>query len=163
MVRSAGLYPVAPPVRLGANYVVRAVDRYGTAMRVLVDGYDGEILAARRIASLYPRGLPPDPYTEPREIAPGYRPYPPGMPRPGASPPEVQRAAPEVPFADEPPPRRTATIPVPRARPAAGSPAEIAAAGRPALEPVPAAAVPEQADQTGQPARQVFRPVQPLE
>jgi hypothetical protein len=51
IVRSAGFDPLAPPLREGATYVVRAVDFRGTLMRVVVDGRSGAIRAVNRIVA----------------------------------------------------------------------------------------------------------------
>lgn len=179
VVRSAGLFPVAPPVRQGPNYVVRAVDRYGTPMRVWVDGYYGQILAARRLASLYPREAiaPRYPYAAPPDVAPygvppGARPPAPVGQRPGAAIPNVRHNGSEaavttVAPAQRPgPPVAPAPAPIPRAKPAPGSSADAAAA-KPVPQPSPAhasASVPPAAAKAQEkPADQAFPPVQPLE
>jgi hypothetical protein len=89
-VRAAGFEPLAPPLREGTTYVVRAIDFRGVAMRVVVDGRSGAIRDANRIVSgpgLYgpyipgPYGsvvygrLPPPPYP-PDDIEAGYGPPP---------------------------------------------------------------------------------------
>src|ERR1700733_15676216 len=65
-VRSAGFAPLAPPLREGAAYVVRAVDFRGTLMRVVVDGRSGAIRAVNRIVTASeaygPMEMPPPPY-----------------------------------------------------------------------------------------------------
>src|SRR4029077_15619185 len=68
-VRAAGFDPLAPPLREGTSYVVRAVDFRGVAMRVVVDARSGAIRDANRIVSgpgLYgpyaPGPYPPAPY-----------------------------------------------------------------------------------------------------
>ncbi len=167
VVRSAGLFPVAPPMRRGVNYIVRAIDRYGTPMRVVVDGYYGQILAAHRIASLYPRGMPgpqfdpsADPRVAPGEVAPGYRPYAPTGPRQGAAAPRN-----DAPVANVAPARPTATAP--RSKPSPASSADVSAAVKPGPEQSPARpsatppAVTEKAPE--KPANPAFPPVQPLE
>src|SRR5262249_25228749 len=85
-VRAAGFEPLAPPLREGSTYVVRATDFRGVAMRVVVDARSGAIRDANRIVSgpgLYgpyvpgPYGpvvygrLPPPPYP-PDDIEAGY-------------------------------------------------------------------------------------------
>jgi hypothetical protein len=50
-VRSAGFEPLAPPLREGTTYVVRAIDFRGVAMRVVVDARSGAIRDANRIMS----------------------------------------------------------------------------------------------------------------
>src|ERR1700728_1873166 len=82
IVRSAGFDPLAPPLREGATYVVRAVDFRGTLMRVVVDGRSGAIRAVNRIVSASegygPTAIPPPPYgplplyaEPPPEFSPG--------------------------------------------------------------------------------------------
>ena len=50
-VRTAGFQPLAPPLREGTTYVVRAIDFRGVAMRVVVDARSGAIRDANRIVS----------------------------------------------------------------------------------------------------------------
>jgi hypothetical protein len=169
MVRAAGLMPVAPPSRYGASYVVRAIDRYGSPTRVVVDGRSGAIVAAHRIAAAYPRPVigALGPYGNPYWAAPGaYAPWP---SRPYAVTPEATRAPdadPAVGSIARPGRTALAKTPVPRARPAAAPSAEVAAV-KPAAEPtVPAdapAATPPPPSEAPAPAEHVFPPVQPLE
>jgi hypothetical protein len=51
IVRAAGLDPLAPPLRQGTTYVVRAIDFRGVAMRVVVDARSGVIRDANPIVS----------------------------------------------------------------------------------------------------------------
>lgn len=60
IVRSTGLTPVTPPARVGPNYVVHAVDRYGETMRVVIDADFGEVV---RIRPLGPRMAGPGGWT----------------------------------------------------------------------------------------------------
>jgi hypothetical protein len=100
-VRAAGFDPLAPPLRQGTIYVVRAVDYRGIAMRVVVDAHSGAIRDANRIVSglglygpyapgpyappYYGRIGAPPPYPPPDDVAP--RPYaPPYYGRIGAPP-----------------------------------------------------------------------------
>ena len=81
IVRSAGFDPLAPPLRQGPTYVVRATDFRGILMRVVIDGRSGAIRAVNRIVAaseaygpvemLPPYGAPPA-YAEPAppEFAP---------------------------------------------------------------------------------------------
>jgi hypothetical protein len=48
-VRSAGFSPLAPPLREGTTYVLRAIDFRGILMRVVVDARTGAIRDANRI------------------------------------------------------------------------------------------------------------------
>jgi hypothetical protein len=50
-VRAAGFDPLAPPLREGATYVLRATDFNGILMRVVVDARTGAIRDANRIVS----------------------------------------------------------------------------------------------------------------
>ncbi len=80
IVRSAGFDPVAPPLREGTTYVVRASDFRGILMRVVVDARSGAIRAVNRIvADQGPDGqlgmLPPPYGLTPRyELPPAYAP-----------------------------------------------------------------------------------------
>jgi hypothetical protein len=50
-VRSAGLAPATLPVRIGSTYVMHAVDKRGTRVRVVLAANTGEILAVRSTAT----------------------------------------------------------------------------------------------------------------
>jgi hypothetical protein len=50
-VRSAGLAPATLPVRIGSTYVMRAVDKRGTRVRVVLAANTGEILAIHSTAT----------------------------------------------------------------------------------------------------------------
>jgi hypothetical protein len=86
IVRSAGFDPLAPPLREGATYVVRAVDFRGTLMRVVVDGHSGAIRAVNRIVAASeaygPMEMAPPAYGVP----PSYAEPPPEFARPGVVP-----------------------------------------------------------------------------
>jgi hypothetical protein len=74
IVRSAGFDPLAPPLREGTTFVVRATDFRGILMRVVVDAQSGAIRAVNRIvADSGPYGstsmLPP-PYGAPPRFGP---------------------------------------------------------------------------------------------
>jgi hypothetical protein len=186
IVRSTGFIPVAVPMRWGASYVVRAIDRYGIPVRVVIDGRDGDILAVRRIAAVQPPGYPyppgaiaprQDPYASGPAMPPGY-PYRPPAAALRTEPPYGDRQAPAVPRIvpnaatpnpATPPSHSTALTParppVPRARPSAAAAAE--AAVKPPQTPDPAPTVTPPASSVGEqaPARPAgsFPPVQPLE
>lgn len=75
IVRKAGFSPLAPPMREGTNYVLRATDHRGILMRVVVDARSGAIRAVNRIVPPGSMGLAmppngPSPY--------GPSPYGPG-------------------------------------------------------------------------------------
>jgi hypothetical protein len=98
IVRSAGFNPLAPPMREGTTYVLRATDFRGLLMRVVVDARSGAIRAVNRIVpgpSGYgpvgmmqgPYGAPPPYYRAP----PGYygEPSPYGMAPGYGMPPDI--------------------------------------------------------------------------
>ncbi len=66
IARMAGFYPLAPPLREGTTYVIRATDFRGILMRVVVDARSGAIRAVNRIVSdqgMYGAvGMLPSPY-----------------------------------------------------------------------------------------------------
>ncbi len=139
IARSAGFDPLAPPLREGTTYVLRATDFRGILMRVVVDGHSGAIRAVNRIvaATDYAVGMMPPygapPYGRPPYAAPVYGGPPVGEPY-AALPPEgpmgydgaeIVPAEPTVPPQASPPPPHTATHPglptvppLPRPRPA---------------------------------------------
>ena len=99
IVRSAGFNPLAPPLREGTTYVLRATDYHGILMRVVVDARSGAIRAVNRIVPAYEVGLMGPPYGEPPPYGPppGYGPpnyRPAGYGPPGYGPPSI--AAPEM-------------------------------------------------------------------
>ena len=128
-VRSAGFDPLAPPLREGTTYVLRATDYRGILMRVVLDARTGAIRDVTRIVPaasgslgvmLPPYGPPAyaSPYGEPPYGAPvEYEGVPPMLPGP-------ERPAP--PQALPPPPLAThaktsirkSSPPLPRPRPA---------------------------------------------
>ena len=65
IVRSAGFDPLAPPLREGSTYVLRATDYRGILMRVVVDARSGAIRAVNRIVAgpgpIGPIGMMPPP------------------------------------------------------------------------------------------------------
>ena len=85
-LRAAGFQPLAPPLREGTAYVVRALDFRGVPMRVVVDAHSGAIRDANRIVAgpgLYGPYMPgpyapygrfaAPSYPPPDDIEPGYR------------------------------------------------------------------------------------------
>ena len=105
-LRAAGFQPLAPPLREGTTYVVRALDYRGIPMRVVVDAHSGAIRDANRIVA-----------------GPGlYGPY---MPGPYAPAYYGRVASPAYPPPDDvepgygrPPSSGLGLVPLPRARPA---------------------------------------------
>jgi len=121
-VRSAGFDPLAPPLREGTTYVLRATDFRGILMRVVLDARTGAIRDVNRIVpgTSGQIGMVPPPYgAPPRYGSPPYEPPPEfNAPAPGE-----ESAAPPL---SQPPAARTATHPavsapppLPRPRPAA--------------------------------------------
>jgi hypothetical protein len=142
IVRSAGFDPLAPPLREGKTYVVRATDFRGILMRVVVDGQSGAIRAVNRIVA------GPGPYGQMGMLPPPYGvPSPYGVPPDYAPPPEfgsleaqpIEEAIEPV----EPPPLpaaiRPAAVahplvaepPLPRPRPAELASRDATGAGKP--------------------------------
>lgn len=86
--RAAGFEPLAPPLREGTTYVVRAIDFRGVAVRVVVDARSGAIRDVNRIVAgpglygpyvpgpyapvYYGRLAAPPTYPLPDDIEPGY-------------------------------------------------------------------------------------------
>jgi len=118
-LRAAGFQPLAPPLREGTTYVVRALDYRGIPMRVVVDTHSGAIRDANRIVAgpgLYGPYMP-GPYAPAyygRVAAPAYP--PPDDVEPGYGRP------PYIGASEQPPSDRHSSglglVPLPRARPA---------------------------------------------
>jgi hypothetical protein len=132
-VRSAGFDPMAPPLREGTTYVLRATDYRGILMRVVIDARTGAIRDVTRIVPaasgslgvvLPPYGPPAyaSPYGEPPYGAPAD--YEGAMPMlPGAEPGGARPALPPPPLAVPTATHAKTTIrksspPLPRPRPA---------------------------------------------
>jgi hypothetical protein len=118
-VRSAGFDPLAPPLREGTTYVLRATDFRGILMRVVVDAHSGAIRDVNRIVS------GPGPYGQIGMVAPppyyGAATYgPPGYDAPDMTPGE--EGAPPAAFSRAPAARTglhpRLSPPLPRPRPA---------------------------------------------
>jgi hypothetical protein len=129
-VRAAGFDPLAPPLREGTTYVLRATDYRGILMRVVLDARTGAIRDVTRIVPaasgslgvvLPPYGPPryDAPYADPPYGAPiEYEGSPPGLQRP------EERAPPQPPQPVAAPPvthakasTRNLSLPLPRPRP----------------------------------------------
>jgi hypothetical protein len=167
-LRAHGLRPVTQPVLTGRYVVVRAVDRYGDVVRVLLNAQYGNIV------SIAP--LPPAPVVGERFHRPYYRPYPSRAyepyPRYGVVPPEAvppvamrpdlkSEPAEALPNAQHPvPPAQeyraaavTPAVPMPRPRPVI-PPTAVAAKPAPAAVQAPhATPVPEPAPAVAQAPR----------
>lgn len=134
---SAGFDPLAPPLREGTTYVLRATDYRGILMRVVIDAHTGAIRDANRIVP------GPGRYGQLGMVSP-YEPA--DFDVPGIEPPSLQPPAPAyAPTQAFLPPSHPATIaapPLPRPRPAAlkpiGSEVSTAAPTAPQATPVQA-------------------------
>jgi hypothetical protein len=122
-VRMAGFHPVAPPLREGPTYAVRAVDFRGILMRVVVDANSGAIRAVNRIVpgpdNYGQLGMAEPPFGPADDMLPSYG-RPPDMSGP-APPPDITASLPPPSMpAAHPPAHATVTIlpPLPRPRPA---------------------------------------------
>ena len=164
IVRLAGLDPLAPPLREGATYVLRATDFRGILMRVVVDARSGAIRAVNRIVAgpgpIGPVGMMPPPYGTYAMMPPPYGRMPPPygvMPPYGSAGFENPEMMPREPSAAPPglPPAALAAVhpaspplpPLPRpAELVAGKTGDAApgatASGRPEVKPDAAAAAP---------------------
>ncbi len=153
-VRAAGLDPLAPPLREGTTYVLRATDYRGILMRVVVDANTGTIRAVNRIVPgpIMPGQIgmmaPPN-GSPPRDALPPYGPPPEfdGSPLP----PDDQASLPPPPFAPRAPVARDGAHsympPLPRPRPASLASRK---AGEDANHDVAPSAVPRGAASTAQ-------------
>jgi hypothetical protein len=119
----AGFHPVAPPLREGPTYAVRAVDFRGILMRVVVDANSGAIRAVNRIVpgpgNYGQLGMAEPPFGPADDMLPSYG-RPPDMSGP-APPPDITASLPPPSMpAAHPPAHATVTIlpPLPRPRPA---------------------------------------------
>jgi len=151
-LRAAGFQPLAPPLREGTTYVVRALDFRGIPMRVVVDAHSGAIRDANRLVAgpglygpympgpyapaYYGRFAAPS-YPPPDDIEPGYG-RPPYVGTSELSSGDRRSSAPSL-------------VPLPRARPASLA-ATIANEKKPAARPDVAATAPA-APQSGPSSR----------
>lgn len=114
-VRTAGFDPLAPPLREGTTYVLRATDFRGILMRVVVDAHSGAIRDVNRIVpgpgSSDQLGMvSPSRYGPPRYGAPVYE-------EPTMMPAEAEPSWSRLPPARTPT-RPAVSTPLPRPRPA---------------------------------------------
>ncbi len=147
-VRAAGFDPLAPPLRDGTIYVLRATDFRGILMRVVLDARTGAIRDVTRIvpADSDSYGMMPPPYGPPPYASPPYGP-PPYAPPPYGAPAEYDAPAPQMPPADAGAPTeltRPATAPA-KARPAAAA----HSSSPPLPRPRPAALAAQKSEKTG--------------
>jgi hypothetical protein len=114
IARSAGFDPLAPPLREGTIYVLRATDYRGILMRVVIDAHTGAIRDANRIVpgpGRYGQFYGAPPLYDPADldapiIVPSTAEMEPALGRPTAPHGATRSAMPEIP-------------PLPRPRPAA--------------------------------------------
>ncbi len=153
-LRAAGFDPLAPPLREGTAYVVRATDFRGILMRVVLDARTGAIRDATRIMppDAGPYGMNPPPYGGPPPYATPYGPAADDEP-PTAAVPEDGYGRLGGPRGASRMPGAALSPPLPRPRPAAIAArkrdAEVKPDAAPAAMPAPppadtAAAKPEQ-------------------
>lgn len=172
IVRSMGMDPLGRPVRRGAAYVLRALDRYGQEVTVAVDARQGRVLSVRPVVPVAaPYGPPGQAYTPPPySVEPPYVPEPEYYPGEAEFEPEYEPLPPAreprviyAPRASHQIPRSAAPVlgakpPVPKAKSASTS----APAGQAAPERAAAASDPA-ADLTTGTATPAIPPVQGLE
>ena len=133
IVRSAGFDPLAPPLRQGTTYVLRATDFRGILMRVVVDAQSGAIRAVNRIVpgpgSSAPVGMLPPPYGAP-----------PSYGSPDFDGPEMAPSEKSATLPVPPPAARTAALPLVSAPPPLPRPRPAELASRKAADDAKAAA-----------------------
>jgi hypothetical protein len=189
IVRSAGFNPLAPPMREGTTYVLRATDYRGILMRVVVDARSGAIRAVNRIVpgpSGYgpvgmmqgPYGAPPPYYRAPHGYYGEPPPYgmPPGYEMPADAEPDMGPMGPHEADLGGPPmappefqlgtrPMGPDVPPRPRLRPAESNSRDAKVGARPAETPEskPAAVAPNNAvaAPTAAPAAAASKPAAP--
>ncbi|MGA2892312.1 MAG: hypothetical protein ABSE22_05540 [Xanthobacteraceae bacterium] len=123
VARAAGFQPLAPPLREGTTYVLRANDYRGILMRVVLDARTGAIRDANRIVPgpgsdsqlgmLPPYGATPDDMPPPYGMSPQFEP---AVTASGEQ--EAMPQSPRLPIARTATRATGATIPLPRPRPA---------------------------------------------
>jgi hypothetical protein len=144
--RAAGFDPLAPPLRDGSTYVLRATDFRGILMRVVLDARTGAIRDVTRIVSedSGPYGMMAPPYGAPPYAWPQYGP-PPYAPPPYGAPAEYD--APQMPPADVGAPTELTR---PAAAPARTNPTGLAHSSSPPLpRPRPASLALQNPEKTG--------------
>jgi hypothetical protein len=158
-LRAHGLRPVTQPVQTGRYIVVRAVDPYGTMVRILLNAHWGNVVA---ITPLPPAPVVGEGYGRPYGpyAARPYRPYPEPYPDYGVPPrPDLKSEPAPGPRSDSQPgipkgpEQRTAAVtpnrmPLPRPRPANPVAAAAAPTAPAAAVAAPVAATPKAPDPT---------------
>lgn len=165
VARAAGFEPLAPPLREGTTYVLRATDFRGILMRVVVDAHSGAIRAVNRIVAgpaypnpvgmappPYPYGVPAyGPYGRPVYGGPAYGGPPQGPPYaalPTEAPPDYD--GPEMPPSEQ---RAAVPPPPPPPPPSIHSAARAPISGPPLPRPRPATLASRKADDAGAAAK----------
>ena len=134
-VRAAGFDPLAPPLREGTTYVLRATDFRGILMRVVLDARTGVIRDVTRIVPAVPGpyGMMAPPYGPPMAEPYGRSPY--------GSPAEYESPGPDMGLGEDsvgaPPPRPPAKPSVTKPSVAMPSVTRPVSSGRPPLPPLP--------------------------
>jgi hypothetical protein len=178
IVRSTGLEPLSPPMRRGPVYALRAADRAGQEVRVIVDARLGRIVRivpafgprfAAPIVAPPPYGRPPggvvmvpDGYGPNSRIAalppggdgsPENGPGPAGVPTAPGHSPAVSAAPGRAPAVGAPPrPAVQAGPPLPRPRPKLAATATDSSASKPVTGAVPQAEAPDTTGTVAPPA-----------
>jgi hypothetical protein len=116
IARAAGFEPVAPPLREGTTYVLRAMDFRGILMRVVVDARSGAIRAVNRIVAGPGFYGPPVGMAAPYGFPDGY-----GLGMAPGDEIEVPPTPPMPPFVGRTAVHPVVTPPLPRPRPALAS------------------------------------------
>src|SRR5258708_16532264 len=117
IARSAGFDPLAPPLREGTIYVLRATDYRGILMRVVIDAHTGAIRDANRIVpgpGRYGQYYGAPPIYDPAEldvpaIVPCTADVEPALARPTGPRGAARSAMPEIPPLPRPPPAAVAS------------------------------------------------------
>jgi hypothetical protein len=86
IIRSAGFAPISPAMRRGDFYVLRATNRSGQEVRVIVNARHGEIVSAVPVAPAGPVGLPGERLGDWEPISPPGYVAPPGVYESGPPP-----------------------------------------------------------------------------
>jgi hypothetical protein len=126
VVRAAGFRPVGTAGRDGGNYVVRAIDRYGDDVQIIVNAEDAEVLYVRRF-----RGAMRSDFAGPRTVqGPRYPDFYGNVPRPPRTVPATRATAPGTRAVAAGPP-----VPRPRPGDVTGSVGSAPASSEPAAAP----------------------------
>lgn len=163
ITRSMGLDPLGGPVWRNGRYVLLATDDDGREMRVVLDAYDGSVLAVRPLARGYfepaERGYGPRDYVV-REEYDTVEPVVPPLPRGAHAVPPQRRAALTPPASDphkrvqkkpavKPAQSAKAAVPAPPAKPDATMKSEAAKTDKPLADKPAKSSTTQQAQTSG--------------